>query len=45
MFMTMLSLLQTDEVYFEVPIILKKMKKPSENCKSLWPFSRCHILF
>ena len=45
MFMTMLSLLQTDDVYFEVPIILKRIKKPSENCKSLWPFSRCHILF
>ena len=43
--MTMLSLLQTDDVYFEVPIILKRIKKPSENCKSLWPFSRCHILF
>ena len=34
----MLSLLQTDDVYFEVPIILKRIKKPSENCKSLWPF-------
>ena len=31
----MLSLLQTDDVYFEVPIILKRIKKPSENCKSL----------
>ena len=31
----MLSLLQTDDVYFEVPIILKRIKKPGENCKSL----------